>query len=273
MVLSAAMVLTNPEIAILFEHALLGDYESEDAWAAISALRQSGSREVFERAAHWCRAEDPLKRARAAAVLCQLRRPTASLGSIASPEWLFRDEAYALVVEMVEQEEDPLVLDSAISALGHLDDPRAIPLIIRFHGHAHESVRFAVAFALGCFPNDDESVRCLLRLMSDEDADVRDWAVFGLGVLGDADSPAIRDALLRCLDDADEDVREEAAVGLGKRRDERLLPKLLVMLDGPSPGPRVTEAATALLGLDREPDGWSAADYKAALRVKVQSLT
>ena len=44
----------------------------------------------------------------------------------------------------------------------------------------------------------------------------RNWAVFGLGVQGDADSPAIQEALLRCPDDTNEEVREEAAGRLGK---------------------------------------------------------
>ena len=94
--------------------------------------------------------------------------------------------------------------------------------------------------------------------------------MFGLGVQGDADSPEIREALLRCLDDEDEGVREEAARGLGKRGDQRLLPKLLTMLDECDVKVRVAEAATELLGLARDPPEWGAADYKAALIEKFQ---
>jgi hypothetical protein len=262
--------MNTSEIEALFAQTLLGDYEGDDAWSAVSTLRQNGSRDVFERAATWCQADEPLKRARAVAILCQLRRPTVADASMDAPEWMFRDEASALVTEMVEREKDPVVLDSAISALGHLDDPKAIPLIIRYQDHADENVRFAAAFALGCFPNDGQSVCSLLKLTSDSHADVRDWAVFGLGVLGDADSPDIREALLRCLDDADEDVREEAAVGLGKRHDQRLIPRLLAMLDEPELAPRVAETAAALLGLDHDPAEWIASDYKAALLSKFQ---
>jgi HEAT repeat protein len=183
---------------------------------------------------------------------------------------MFRDESYSLIRQMLEREQDPLVLDSAICALGHLDNANAVPLILRYQDHPAGSIRFAVAFALGCFPNDPQSVRCLVKLTSDAWASVRDWAVFALGVLGDSDSPEIREALLRCLQDANEDVREEAAHGLGNRRDQRLIPTLLTMLDKPELTCRVTEAAAALLGMDHDPPEWTAADYQAALASKFQ---
>ena len=66
--------MKTSEVEALFEQTLLGDYEGEDAWAAVSALRRDGSREIFEHAAAWCFSDDPLKRARAAAILSQLRR-------------------------------------------------------------------------------------------------------------------------------------------------------------------------------------------------------
>jgi HEAT repeat protein len=169
---------------------------------------------------------------------------------------------------MLEEERDPVVLDSAICALGHLDDARAVPLILRYRDHPDENIRFSATFALGCFPNDPQSVCGLLKLTSDADAHVRDWAVFGLGVQGDADSPEIREALLRCLDDENEDVREEAAVGLGKRQEQRFIPWLWAILDEPEIKVRVAEAAAALLGLDEDPPEWGAADYKAALASK-----
>jgi hypothetical protein len=266
--------MKTPEVEALFAQTLVGEYEGSDAWAAVNALRQDGSREIFEHAAAWRRSDDPLKRARAVDILCQLRCAPATNPPEETrwdkPEWMFREESYPLVAEMLENEQDPMVLDSAICALGHLGIAEAVPVILRYRDHPAESIRFAVTFALGCFPNDPQSVDGLLKLISDTDADVRDWAVFGLGVLGDADSFEIREALLRRLDDADEDVREEAAVGLGKRQDQRLIPRLRAMLDEPELGGRVAEAAAALLGLDEDPPEWTAADYKAALTGKFQ---
>jgi len=256
------------KVESLFAQTLVGDYEGEDGWKAVTALRQDGSREIFSYAAAWCSSDDPLKRARAAAVLCQLRRAPTTSELAERPEWVFRGETYLLVTRMLENEQDPLVLDSAISALGHLDNVEAVPLILRYTGHPDEGVRFSVAFALGCFPNNDDAIKGLLILTLDPDEDVRDWAVFGLGVQGDVDSPEIREALLRSLEDANVNVREEAAVGLGKRRDQRLIPVLRAMLNEPELKVRVAEAAAALLGLDKDPPEWGAPDYKAALTSK-----
>jgi hypothetical protein len=266
--------VTTSEVEALLARTLLGDYEAEDAWDAIAVLRSNGSREIFECAAAWCASSDPLRRARAAAILCQLRRALPdelkTQHPWPEPEWMFRDESYSLIVKMLEIEQDPMVLHSAIHALGHLHNAAAIPSILSYQNYPDESVRFAVAVALGCFPDDSQSVRGLLKLTSDPDAEVRDWAVFGLGVQGDADSPEIRDSLLRCLDDASVDVREEAAIGLGKRQDQRLVPRLRVMLDEPAFKVRVAEAAAALLGMDTDPPEWTAADYRAALKDRFQ---
>jgi HEAT repeat protein len=262
--------MTTTEADSLFEQTLVGGYDSEQAWAAVHTLRRHGSRDIFERAAAWCRSEDPLRRARAVDVLSQLRRAPGANASAEKPEWMFRDESFVLITRILENEHNPTVLSSAIHALGHLDNERAVPLILSYHAHPDENVRFAVAFALGCFPNHPESVSGLLKLLSDSDSAVRDWAVFGLAVQGDVDSIEIREALIRCLDDVNEDVREEAAVGLGRRQDERLLPKLQMILDEPELKARVAEAAAALLGLDRKPPDWQASDYKAALIRKVQ---
>jgi HEAT repeat protein len=123
----------------------------------------------------------------------------------------------------LHQERDIQPLNSAISALGHLYDSRAIPLLAAFRSHPSAEIRFSVACALGSFPNDAMSVETFLALVEDADEDVRDWATFGLGVLGDDDSPEIRDSLFRRLSDPNDDVREEALIGLAKRHDTRSL--------------------------------------------------
>ncbi len=56
-----------------------------------------------------------------------------------------------------------------------------------------------------------------MALTSDEDADVRDWATFGLGTQINVDGTEVRQCLLARLDDPDEDTRSEAIAGLARR--------------------------------------------------------
>jgi HEAT repeat protein len=103
-------------------------------------------------------------------------------------------------------------------------------------------------------------------MMEDSDEKVRDWATFGLGVLGDCDSDEIRDSLHRKLSDSNSDVREEALIGLAKRNDTRSLPMLIDALERPTMTARIVEAAYTLLGMDDDRKDWSGRDYANALR-------
>jgi HEAT repeat protein len=248
------------EIEALFAKTLSGDYEDESPWGAVRALRQLGTREVFYRAVEWSESEDPLRRARGIDVLAQLGK------TVDPPANSFPEEAYSIVSHLVQRERDPRPLCSAIAALGHLDNSFAIPLIVGFAKHPNCDVRFQVACALGSFPNDSESVNTLLLLTSDSDEEVRDWAIFGLGVLGDADSTDIRDALFLRLSDSNEDAREEAMVSLSKRQDQRVLPTLMSVLREPLVTDRVIEAAYLILGMEAGREDWGTREYELALR-------
>lgn len=251
--------MSKQDIRELFQRTLSGDYEDAAAWEAVSALRRLGTREIFDIASEWCRSDDPLKRARGASVIGQLGK------TVDHPFNSFPKESYSVIVELLEHETEPRPLASAIAALGHLDNLDAVPVIAPFHSHSDADVRFDLAFALGCFPEDPLSMQTLLRLMEDNDKDVRDWATFGIGVLGNADSPEIREALLRNLADSDQDVAEEAIVGLAKRKDMRVLPRLLEVLEHWTVTPRGIEAACFILGIDERKE-WKPSDYAASVR-------
>lgn len=257
--------MASPEIDTLFAQTLMGDYDDELPWKAVSALRRIGTREVFDRAAVWCKSENPMERARGVSVLAQLGK------TAEHPTNNFPEESYLAVSQMMQTEAEIEPLSAAIHALGHLGNPAAIPLIGSYQWHPEAKIRFAVACALGSFANDPEAIQALMVLTSDADDDVRDWAVFGLGNLGDADSREIRDALLARLNDKNEEVREEAIVGLAKRKDQRVLPALMAALnqpeiDDPAAKMMTIEAANAMLDLEDENKDWSGAEYIAALR-------
>jgi HEAT repeat protein len=249
----------------LFAQTLQGEYESELPWKAIGALRRLGTREVFERAAAWCRDEDPLKRARGADILAQLGRKMDGNFTHSFPE-----ESFKVLSDLIAHERDLVPLCSVIAALGHLRNPLAVPLVASYVNHPESRVRFEVSFALGCFPNEPQSVAGLVQLTGDSDDETRDWATFGLGVIGDADSPEIRDALLNRLNDPYQNVRDEAMSGLGKRRDPRVLEALLDSLRKELIADPVIEAAYLLLGLEEEPADWTPAHYIQALEERFQ---
>jgi HEAT repeat protein len=247
----------------MFAGTLSGDYDSEPPNEAVRALRKLGNREVFDRAAAWCVSQEPLKRARGADVLAQLGRTFEHRTNN------FPEESFAVVSAMLDRETEPLPLLAAIHALGHIGDPHCISLIVQHRSHPAADVRFAVACALGNFANDSVAADTLIELTSDVDSDVRDWATFGLGVLGERDSPEIRNALASRLDDPCEDAREEAMIGLAKRRDQRVLLPLISCLEATCVPERAIEAASELLTLpDDKNDDWSGTSYAAALREK-----
>src|SRR6185437_8170697 len=157
--------MTSLEVDNLFAQTLSGGEDDDAPWNAIHALRRIGTREVFEYAAGWCKSNHALKRSRGASVLAQLGK------TAEHPRNSFPEESFAVVANMVSPEEEPEALSSAIHALGHLDDMRGIPLILSHRLHPSADVRFAVACALGLYPNDPQAVPALLDLTNDIDED------------------------------------------------------------------------------------------------------
>jgi len=141
-----------------------------------------------------------------------------------------------------------------------------VPLVIANCEHENPDVRFAVACALGNFADDPRAAPVLMTLMHDVDDDVRDWATFGLGVLGDKDSPEIREVLLERMSDPNCDVREEALVALANRKESRAVPALIAELNQREISDRLKEAAETFLGENEQRLGWGPNDFAGALR-------
>lgn len=248
------------ELQRLFAQTLGGDYDDDQPWDAVRELRHLGTREVFEIASDWCQSADPLRRARGVDVIAQLGK------TVEHPSNSFPEAAFSVASELVQSEVEIRPLSSGIFALGHLGNVGAVPLITRYQAHPNAEVRYAVACALGSYPNDAESIRTLLRLTADADPDVRDWATFGLGVLGDADTPEIRDSLAARLSDGNQDTREEAVVALAKRHDRRTLPSLIELLNSPDPSSRVIEAASLMLDMEQDEPELEPSQYTQMLK-------
>jgi len=225
----------------LFEVALRS--QDEDLrWDAVAALHWRGSREIFDGAAELCKSKNAAERALGADIL----------GQLGVPERAFPDESFAAILNLLSDTSDE-VLFSAILALQHVDSRRAASHIIPFRNHGNDNVRYAVAFALGGV-GDQGAINALVGLASDRDAEVRNWATFGLGQQCDADSQQIREALADRLDDQDQDVRYEAICGLARRRDVRMAGFLKTLLHEDPDDIFAREAAARLLGMESSGD-------------------
>jgi HEAT repeat protein len=151
------------------------------------------------------------------------------LSQLGEPERPFPEESLGLLSRLAATEIDCGVLAAVASALGFLNHAGALGPLLSLKRHPDWQVRHGVACALS--GNDHpKAVEALIELSTDEDADIRDWATFGLGTQIELDTPAIRTALAARLVDGDAVTRAEAMVGLARRKDGRVLRPLLEAL-------------------------------------------
>jgi hypothetical protein len=132
-------VMASRAIDDLFAQTLNGDYQDDAPWEAVSALRGIGTREVFEKAAEWCKSDKALVRSRGADVLAQLGV------KVEHPDNSFPAESHSVIADLVQRETDPQPLSSAIAALGHLNNPAAIPQIVNHASHPSKKMWFSFA--------------------------------------------------------------------------------------------------------------------------------
>ncbi|MEH2147231.1 hypothetical protein [Nostoc sp.] len=118
--------------------------------------------------------------------------------------------------------------------------------VIRLKSHPSPSVRYGVVFGLLGY-EDELAISTLIELSSDRDGDVRNWATFGLGSQIETDTTAIREALYQRFinENTDEnyEIYAEALVGLAKRKDSRILTRLIEELLSDYVGVLAVEAA------------------------------
>ncbi len=230
---------TDPRsVSDLFEAVF--DADDEAAWNAVAALTWRGSEDVRDRAIDLTLSDDPVARGRGANIL----------GELGIPERTYPEACFSAVLPLLADTVEAVVVD-AVFALPKIDQLRAIAHIIPFAEHDAADVRHAVAFGL-CGAETAAALQTLLKLMDDCDADVRDWATFGIGAQSDANSEQVRTALAKALSDENIDVRYEGIIGLARRRDVRSVPYLIPLLEEEPDDIFAREAAAELLGIDED---------------------
>ena len=191
--------MRRQDVQELIARALVEDKDSEVRWDCVRALWSVDGVEVLVAARRLCESDDPSQRVLGVDILAQLGAADQD-----GPKRPFRDEALAILKHLCFTDTDDEVLQAAASALGMQYDPSAVAPLLRLKDHPDAGVRRSVASALGTAMRsheDEQGIKALVRLMEDEDDDVRDWASFELGVQLHFDCAEVRDALARRLDD------------------------------------------------------------------------
>jgi hypothetical protein len=226
----ADSALTGATTAELITTVLAAPDEDEDAWQpALRELHARPTRETFDAARALLTGDTMAERELGVEILAGLGEVRGS-PNLPYRDRPFREETVALLLDLLAREHEFRVLESIAYAFRDLDDPRGVEPLSALADHPEGRVRFAVAHAL-LRHEDERAIRTLIQLSTDKDADVRDWATFGLAAQVALDTPAIRGALVARLDDGHDNTREEAVYGLAMRLDPRAVPVLLELLE------------------------------------------
>jgi len=259
------------------EREATSNVDDPDAyWAAVNALYEMGSREVFEHVRPWARSPDPRLRQLVPDVLRALR--TEPFDPDRPRPLPFHEETLALLGQMLLTESNVDVLGSIGAANCDLSDPRLAVLMLPFQSYPSADLRLAVVHAIMC-GSGDAIRQAMIALSADPDDDVRNWATFGLGsVMTDVaeapiDGDDVREALFARAEDPHPETRAEAVLGLARRHDSRAFDLVTRALgERPIRWDHYLEAAEALGDprlreqlLALQEDGWTEVQLAAAL--------
>jgi HEAT repeat protein len=143
-----------------------------------------------------------------------------------------REDFEQLVPEMIDvfetaERDDPRVRRYIALALGHVGDPRAMPVLLEALSDDDPETRIYSIWALGSL-GDKRAIAPLLELAHHDDPGIRKMAVYSLGALRAEEA---RDTLRAALDDYEMDVAWNAAMALAQLGDAAGKDRILQMLD------------------------------------------
>jgi HEAT repeat protein len=193
--------------------------ESATYWEIVWLLANRGDRPTLDATLPLARG-DVFERSFAAAVLGPFapRLHFNPLGAIDPPKRFASHEIISVLLEMLEVESDEGVLAALVASLGeHQEQDERIPAALgRFVGHPNSDIRWSIAVGLGSYEST-EATEVLNLLSKDRDANVRDWATFGLVRQKGIDSPEAFRTLFARLEDLQAELRAQTIDGLGLR--------------------------------------------------------
>jgi hypothetical protein len=184
--------------------------DDEVGLVCLVALHGRPTRLVFDTALSLLPSSDPMDRVLSVRVLRELGPPVGRWRD----ERPFKDAATGALLSLLDIESDTAVIGWAISAIGYQPAPESAHRVASFATHPDHGVRFHVAAALPALTDEDAIdplVRRTLELLTtNEDEDVRYYALTGLTddlhVPLELIAATVRDR----LSDSDDQVREVA---------------------------------------------------------------
>lgn len=127
----------------------------------------------------------------------------------------------------VAEDDDPRVRRYLALAMGHLGDPRTVPVLVKALGEKDPETKIYAIWALGAI-GDPRAVPPLIEMAEHDDPGVRKMAVYSLGTLGAGEAQGV---LRAALNDHEMDVAWNAAMALAKLGDDSGRAQILQMLD------------------------------------------
>ncbi len=236
----AALELRDTPTVFATLEALTNPLQDDGYWLCVSCLRNRPDEVVFDTCRTWALDARDGRRRAAADILAQLGVGVGHGSSFAGRTWG--------VLEPLIEDDCEFVISAALYACGHLKIG-APSKISRHAAHTSTAVRSSTVHALSG-RDDPVSISRLIALSRDVDADIRNWATFGLGQQTDVDTSELRTALLERIGDTDDElaaeIRGEALIGLARRHDSRVLPHIEAEIARPFNGAWCIEAAATM---------------------------
>ncbi len=200
----------------------------------IAILREREDDEVFQLTKKLVYSKVSVYREIAASILSQFGYKTK----------LYRGESIHLLAKLLNDKNED-VISNAIYAFGHRKSTRYADKFASFVTLNSLPIKEALAFTLGGYENQ-KSIDALVKLMQDENFDVRNWATFSLAQITQSNTQTIRDALFKNLSDTELEVRGEALLGLALRKDNRVVDAIIEDLQKPFYGSWIFTAITEM---------------------------
>lgn len=216
----------------------IDDLDSHEYWQILSELQHRGDRATLDQMLRLSRGDLPAR-----------RLALNVLGRFAEPEWPFRAEIVARLLEMWQGNAGDEMSDLVAALSHHCEFAPVREILLSLVHHPDFLVRWYLTFAFGDDENY-ESTAALIQLSCDCDEAIRDWATFALGNSEHLYSPAVRAALIARLDDTDATTRLEAINGLAERGDLIVLDAILKAFE-PDENGETTFEKTEQTPLDR----------------------